>query len=887
MPNFTWIPFYKELAQKLLAYKDKQNELIDFLEELKTEGIPSIPLNDKDVEDKDIKMDAIDPFTFFATFNRGISDKNRIRILKKVKDKFEIKSEVPTDFSGIPVASNFKSWYFAFKKDRKELDIPTLWQIAEKVINTPNEITDSLFNKGLQILGVSITNLSMGLFWINPERFAACDGVILEYLKKKGFTNPKIKNLNDYLAYIQNIRNFMPGKSFQELSFDAWKESKKVIDAPTPSSSVKYWLYAPGEKAEMWEEFYSKGILGIEVDALGDLTDYPNKSSIVKRLQELKNAVTPSSHKNDATACDELVHKMGIDDVVIVKTKTNVLLGYGIVSSDYFFDAERERYKSCRKVEWKHKGYWEIDHPLAIKTLTDITKYKSEYPGYTLYAERLMAILKGELKSTEKKMTIMKHSLNQILFGPPGTGKTYNSVNQSLTIIDGEIPDDRELATNRFRELIKKGQIVFSTFHQSMCYEDFIEGIKPVEPENEGESISYKVIDGIFKQLAINAEFEYYKEGELKDKKEQKIVLFDDYWNRLIADIESNELTKVKTLSGKFLKIQTVTGQGNVVVKPEQEDALEYIVSYNRTKKLFDAFSDLSKVKNIDKEFRQVIGGSNSTAYWGILNQLKNYDLKIEVTSVIPGFEEKEYSYDQKKELLRSWNGSYKSKSDIKPYILIIDEINRGNVAQIFGELITLLEEDKRLGRTEELRVTLPYSKQKGFGVPSNLYIIGTMNTADRSVEALDTALRRRFTFIEMPPRYDLPELENEIMDGITLEMIMQTLNARIEKLLDKDHLIGHSYFLSVDDLACLKKIFHQNIIPLLQEYFYGDFAKIGLVLGEAFFEKNEASTNNIFAKFSHDATDELNEKSIYRLKQTWAEGEFEKAIEEMVNPKL
>jgi len=136
-----------------------------------------------------------------------------------------------------------------------------------------------------------------------------------------------------------------------------------------------------------------------------------------------------------------------------------------------------------------------------------------------------------------------------------------------------------------------------------------------------------------------------------------------------------------------------------------------------------------------------------------------------------------------------------------------------------------------------------------------------------------------------MPPKYDLPELENEIIEGISLEMIMKTLNTRVEKLLDKDHLLGHSYFLSVDDIADLKRVFQQNIIPLLQEYFYGDFAKIGLVLGEAFFEKYEIPNKTIFAKFTHDAQDELNEKTVYRLKQSWAEGEFENAIMEMVNP--
>lgn len=882
MPNFTWIPFYKELAQKLLSYKDKQSELIDFLDNLKNEGMPSIPLNDKDVDDKDIKMDVIDPFTFFASFNRGIADYNRIQILKKVKDKFEIRSEVPSDFSGIPVASNFKSWFFAFKKDRNEQDIPTLWLIAEKAISTPDKITNSLFNQCLQIRGISITNLSMGLFWINPDKFAACDGVITAYLKKKGFAYSKVKDLTDYIAYIQNIKNFISDKSFQELSYEAWVDSKNPIDKPT--TSKKYWLYTPGEKAELWEEHYSNGIMALGWDELADLNTYPDKASIVKRLQEFYE--TTGSKKNDATANDEFFNTMAVGDFVFVKRGRTELLGFGVVKSDYYYDSSREKYKHRRKVEWKQKGEWKTDHYLPVKTLTDVTKYPSDHPDYKYYHERLMAIIQGTYNSIQKPQISMQHSLNQILFGPPGTGKTYNSINRALAIIDGEIPENREQATKRFRELVKNGQIVFTTFHQSMSYEDFIEGIKPVEPENEGDSISYKVIDGIFKQLAINAEFEYYKASELNDQNKNKIVLFDDYWNRLISDIESNNLTKVKTLSGKILKIQTVTGQGNVVVKPEQENALEYIVSYNRTKKLFDAFSDLSNVRNIDKEFRLVIGGSNSTAYWGILNHLKNYEITPNLfTFQSTELVEKEYTYEQKKELLQGWNGSTSPKSKIKDYILIIDEINRGNVAQIFGELITLLEEDKRLGRTEELRVTLPYSKQKGFGVPSNLYIIGTMNTADRSVEALDTALRRRFTFIEMPPQYDLPELENEIIEGITLEVVMKTINARIEKLLDKDHLIGHSYFLSVENMADLKKVFRQNIIPLLQEYFYGDIAKIGLVLGEAFFEKTEVSKNNIFARFTHDAKDELNEKPVYRLKQTWAEDEFEKAIQEMVNP--
>jgi len=301
--------------------------------------------------------------------------------------------------------------------------------------------------------------------------------------------------------------------------------------------------------------------------------------------------------------------------------------------------------------------------------------------------------------------------LNQIFYGPSGTGKTYNTVNKALEIICGKdfIKGKKRVELkNKFNNLAKKEQIVFITFHQSMSYEDFIEGIKPKLSENQDEDskISYEIKPGIFRKICARAK----------------------------VDPENN-------------------------------------------------------------------------------------------------------------------------------YILIIDEINRGDVSQIFGELITLIEEDKRLGRNEELIVTLPYSKddEGKFGVPDNIYIIGTMNTADRSVEALDTALRRRFSFEEIMPK---PELLKSDMQGIDLQRLLKTVNERIEKLLDREHQIGHSYFLEVEDLEDLKQVFKDKIIPLLQEYFFGDYGKIGLVLGKEFVEKIPETK---FANFEYDMED----KDVYRLRKS------------------
>lgn len=261
------------------------------------------------------------------------------------------------------------------------------------------------------------------------------------------------------------------------------------------------------------------------------------------------------------------------------------------------------------------------------------------------------------------------------------------------------------------------------------------------------------------------------------------------------------------------------------------------------------------------------------------------------------------------------------------PYVLIIDEINRGNVSQIFGELITLIEEDKRLGKKEQLEITLPYSKVS-FGVPENLYIIGTMNTADRSVEALDTALRRRFSFVEMPPQPSIlspayqywkllweykdnswedkefkskeaalfdfsgasenlkserksiwAKMRNERQSidqvayfdeaeftGVNLKKLLSIINQRIEKLLNKDYLVGHSFFIHVSSMEELLEAFQNKIIPLLQEYFYGDFGKIGLVLGMGFVrEKSTLKAEELFASFDYEAS-AYDDKKIFEL---------------------
>ncbi len=425
--------------------------------------------------------------------------------------------------------------------------------------------------------------------------------------------------------------------------------------------------------------------------------------------------------------------------------------------------------------------------------------------------------------------------LNQILFGPPGTGKTYNTINKAIAIAnpDFDLTRPRKEIKEEFEKLMKDGQVVFTTFHQSMSYEDFIEGIKPIKPEADDSFVKYDVIPGIFKKLCRKADA-------------PSNLTFDIAYQKLLKDLEEKGEVELKTVKESF-KILVSDSGDDLSVKSD------------------------SYIKNITKDGLAYVSKSNRYAgTWG------------QYYKAIFQFLKDEYDYRESEQ------------SEIKNHVLIIDEINRGNVSQIFGELITLIEEDKRIEKDEALEVTLPYSKEK-FGVPSNLYIIGTMNTADRSVEALDTALRRRFSFEEVPPRYDLSEIKYEIA-GYKGSEILKTLNKRIEKLLDKDHQIGHSYFMKKAGENVEEKLinsFYKNIIPLLQEYFFGDFGKIGLVLGKGFVEKIEWNVNTeSFAEFDHESANEFDDRPIYniidyrKLPEVERIGQFSEAINKLMNKK-
>lgn len=514
------------------------------------------------------------------------------------------------------------------------------------------------------------------------------------------------------------------------------------------------------------------------------------------------------------------------------------------------------------KVDWEDDFVpFEVNFGGYMRTIKEVIK--SEHIKSIWSPEDTDEEITTTVKNSKETENDMRNfPLNQILYGPPGTGKTFNSINKAIEIINPnfDLTQERSLIKMEYDRLVTENQIAFTTFHQSMSYEDFIEGIKPEEPEKESDPVIYRVKYGILRNHCIEASFEIaqLREDDITEEVLDFSILYDKFVESIEEKLIEGKVVELEIKTGGKVLVESISQQGNVIIK-HHDGNRTYTVSKARLTKLQSAIKDLDDVSNINDEFRSIIGGSNSSAYWSVLNAIRK-----EKVSVPKNKEKRKYTFEEKKEVVLSLSKSDFKNKNGKPFVLIIDEINRGNVSAIFGELITLIEDDKRLGKDEALEVMLPYSKEK-FGVPPNLYIIGTMNTADRSVEALDTALRRRFSFEEMPPNYELKELKYKIF-GHNAYDVLQTINKRIEKLLDNDHAIGHSYFLSKDEDKIMVS-FYKNIIPLLQEYFFGDYGKIGLVLGKGFVQQKDwDNEDKFFADFDEESASDYEDRNVFKI---------------------
>lgn len=702
----TWVAFYSEFAEKLLPYMEDRKTLIEKIKAVYAAIDMRLPKLEKDNNIVDI-----DPFTIFGLFNKGITDANRIAILKGISQEFSVKAPVPTSFNGIPVLNNQKATYYSFISDRKDDDIDTLWEVFASAVEYAKNHSESskaalikAYDAALLQKGIK-WNLTMGLYWICPYEYINLDSrnrwyicnpenMPSDFIESVGNfstvpSGEKYLQINDRCRSILEKGNYRY-KNFPELSYYAWivseevNEENRVVAAKDNQRSnvgeaigdknvqtTHYWIYSPGDNACMWDEFYDAEIMAIGWGEIGDLTAFATKDAM---KQKMKECIDPTlSYKNAAHATWQFVNDMKPGDIVFVKKGMHRIVGRGIVTSGYLFDASRnDEYKNIRQINWTNKGEWEHSGQAVMKTLTDITSYTDyveklnalfeddadeeieeveiQYPAYT--AEDFLNEVYMSRTDYQTLVSLLKNKKNIILQGAPGVGKTFAAKRLAYSMM--EVKDS--------------SRVMMVQFHQSYSYEDFIMGFRPAA-------------------------------------------------------------TGFELKKGPF------------------------------------------------------------------------------------------YSFCKKAEM--------DSEND---YFFIIDEINRGNLSKIFGELFMLIENDKR-----GVSLQLLYSDEK-FSVPSNVYIIGMMNTADRSLAMLDYALRRRFAFFEFSPAFETEgfrtyrqEKSNKKFDNLIAAI--EKLNVAIENddTLGRGFRIGHSYFCTeseIDDMW-LNAVITYEIVPLLNEYWFDEPSKV------------------------------------------------------------
>lgn len=699
--QYDWIDFYMEFATKLLDFKNNRKELIQKVYAVYRIAGLKVPKLERDYEIIDI-----DPFTIFGTFNKQITNANRIAILEGIAKEFGILAKIPSNFDGIPVLNNLKATFYYFEGNRNANDIDNLWDLFEiALILADNDTKENrqnfseAYDKVHDQLGIR-WNITMALYWIRPFTFINLDSrnrwfIVDTHNMPEEFVTTferklkKVPYATDYLEIIDLCKKILGEgkykyKNFPDLSYTAWviseqvnQEMKAVEKSETEkpktnrlldsfnndnSDVTHYWLYAPGPEAQRWEECYENGYMLLGWGEIGNLRAFNSKDEMKQQMKQKYG--DSGSYKNSVHATWQFVHDIKIGDVIFVKKGTKGILGRGIVESDYEYNEDcMDEYSNVRKVKWTDKGDWTINQQFTQKTLTDITTYvdfvkkinslfeSDEFVNYAQYTiENFLDDVFMSKEDYSKLVGLLKIKKNIILQGAPGVGKTYIAERLAYSMIG--VKDEEKIGMVQF--------------HQSYSYEDFIMGFRP-------SATGFELKKGVF---------------------------------------------------------------------------------YNFCKKA-------------------------------------------------------------------------ENDSDHE-YFFIIDEINRGNLSKIFGELFMLIENDKR-GK----KLQLLYSDEK-FTVPSNIYIIGMMNTADRSLAMLDYALRRRFAFFDIKPGFETlgfrkyrTTLNNEKFDKLI--NCVENLNRVIieDESLGEGFCIGHSYFcnltLETIDDDWFYDVVEYELIPLLKEYWFDE----------------------------------------------------------------
>ncbi len=805
---YDWVPWFRALSARIVEVGEQG--LIDRAQEVDW-GAKKPTLSK-------FGFDQIDPLSlvYFLSSKNG-----NYAVFESVHRTFEIDTPLPDQTMPeawvFPVAMPLKANFFGKDGPPK----PNLfWRLFRQVQPDEPTLDDVTFQGALQIKGLGVAMLTQAMCLVNPYRFLPIDDFTrpligqfpaADILKKGKAALKDIITLDNYTAIMCGVRDVFRGCELYEIGRFLYEHGKKKKGLVTKKSTYFHiTTRLHGDKGDdAWNEFDQENAVRTS-----------GQAPRVPFGKLLPDGTEPYPLEEPRPG-----------DIMLVRCGVHEGRGVGVVVRNDFALPGDLRAESRIHVLWINKARSRLSGQTERSAMGEIRKQKKATfcafsnakayePTFKILRVRFEVPDPVECKGEEPNGPVVTHSRNQILYGPPGTGKTWNTVSLAVAIADGRAvveveSDGRECVKARFDELRGAGQVAMATFHQNYAYEDFIEGIRPVVEDDADDGVAFELRRGVFRILAERAA------ENLRDSR----MSGDDSW-------------KTEDVLRKFLEWVDETTEGEERIPLYRSGKVELFIY------------GVYEGKSGDVAGVRIGGTTDQKLSWKVLARdyppfrrglITSYqDIKPTKPSKSPWFGQAIYAYEVLKKMgefhEQHRDELERERTERRNFVLIIDEINRGNIARIFGELITLLEESRRIGCSDETRVVLPYSGEE-FGVPENLYVIGTMNTADRSIALLDTALRRRFEFVEMMPRADHEGVSGKV-DGVDCQRLLESMNRRIRFLLDREHQIGHTYLLGVKNIVDLKKAFQKQILPLLQEYFYDNWAKIKAVLGASGFIK-------------------------------------------------
>lgn len=794
--TFTWIPFYEEFARKLLQFRNDRTPLVNWI----YDNLEGHITHFKDAPDGRRVPDT-DPFTVFAIVNRNITYDKKKSICAKFKGFLNISVPIPEDFTSVPEMNNMRSNFIAFEDGRKEGDIERLWNVFEDAV-LDRDIENSYNALSNQYL-IS-KNLTIGLFWIRPSRYLALDGNNVALLKSYGIA----KVSSGFVLYeeYKEVMNRLDAKiNSGELECANYAEFSQLAyeGTSTRDTGTEYWTYSPGEKASKWELCVNEKIMCIGWDDIGNLSDFSSREEMHKKIKF--HYPSKGSAKNDSLAVWQFSNEMKPGDIVFAKKGRNTIIGRGVVESDYEFDDSRDDYKHIRKVNWTNIGEWPIDDPFAVKTLTNVTRY-------TDYVAKLNNLVDGTSEG-ESEMT-ESNEVADVNYWWLYANPKYWEID---TFGVGEIQEYTAYNDKGNKRQIFKYFKAVKPGDKLVCYE--------THPTKR-----VKALCEITKGLHEDDGFEVFN-FIIQEK-----VTYEVPWNELILNDVFKGSEPYKAATGSLYRL--TKAEYEAIIEMAHGGKKEKYSKNDFQKEVFISEDDYDSLENLLLRKKNLIlqgaPGVGKTfaakrlayAMMGEKDEERvmqvQFHQNYSYEDFVMGYKPNENGgFDLKNGIFYKFCKRAENDSERK-YFFIIDEINRGNLSKIFGELLMLIENDYR-----DKPIHMAYRDEE-FAVPANLYIIGMMNTADRSLAMIDYALRRRFSFFEMKPGFENPIFRERIekQKDSQLECLIKAI-IELNKVIENDDslgsgfCIGHSYLCNMGDQYNLANIVEYDIVPMLSEYWF------------------------------------------------------------------